>query len=50
MKEQDRYKEILQHMIDQTNNNHIQTVDQLIKELTIELHKHVSSSSEKFAK
>jgi len=37
VKEQEQYKEILKKMIDQTKSNKIQTADQLIQELILEL-------------
>lgn len=49
MSEQDHYKEILQNVIDQTNDRNIQTIDQVIQELSVEIHKYLTSSKQKVA-
>lgn len=47
MKEQELYKEMLKKMIDQTKKNNIQTVDQLIQELIMEINSHFPISHQK---
>lgn len=47
MKEQELYKEMLTKMIDQTKNNKIQSVDQLIHELILELNNNIIIAKQK---
>lgn len=46
MVEQEKYKEMLKRMIDQTKSNEIQTTDELIQALIGEL-KHMSNKQKK---
>lgn len=47
MKEQEYYKEMLKKIIDQTKSNKIQTADQLIRELVLELNSHLILENKK---
>lgn len=47
MVEQEKYKEILQKVIEQTQKNNLKTIDEVIQVLELEIHSHLSMQHKK---